>query len=192
MFSSSCSLFVGVQLSLLAIVSANIFVCNQQQTVDDYVDVSSTFGPDLPPKGLRGVLVKAEPSNGCSAIANPPSVGNYTGKWLALINRQNCSFEMKVRNAQAAGYDCAVVHNVDSDELVAMSARNHTGILIPSVFVGSHTGLILEKEYLYTKGYQLKVDDLPKKDKAKVDLQAPLILTWPWYFNPYTRTNYCL
>lgn len=31
--------------------------------------------------------------------------------------RYNCSFEVKVRNAQAAGYDCAIVRNVNSSDL---------------------------------------------------------------------------
>ncbi|KAJ8956859.1 hypothetical protein NQ318_014274 [Aromia moschata] len=59
----------------------------------------------------------------------------------------NCSFEQKVRTAQSAGYNAVIVYNVDSDELVPMSAKNGTGIYIPSVFVGQTWGLTLKKDY---------------------------------------------
>lgn len=54
---------------------------------------------------------------------------------------------MKVRNAQAAGYDAAIIYNVHSEQLVPMSAKNSTGIYIPSVFVSQSSGLLLEAIY---------------------------------------------
>lgn len=33
------------------------------------------------------------------------------------IHSGNCSFEQKVRNAQAAGYAAVIVHNVGSEDL---------------------------------------------------------------------------
>ena len=62
-------------------------------------------------------MAYAEPPTACHAIAGPPSDTNYDGAWIALIARFNCSFEVKVRMAQQAGYDAAIIHNVNESEL---------------------------------------------------------------------------
>ena len=76
-------------------------------------------------------MVNAEPPDGCAELQPPPSDENETGKWIVLMPRytekRNCSFEQKVRTGQAAGYDAVVVHNVNSNQLVPMSAKNDTG-----------------------------------------------------------------
>lgn len=36
---------------------------------------------------------------------------------LSLFQRYNCSFETKVRYAQAAGYAAAIVYNINSNDL---------------------------------------------------------------------------
>lgn len=60
----------------------------------------------------------AEPLQACSDIKTPPNDTRYEGNnWIVLIARFNCSFEDKIRNAQKAGYDAAIVHNVGSNEL---------------------------------------------------------------------------
>lgn len=38
-------------------------------------------------------------------------------QWCVVVARFNCSFEAKIRNAQAAGYDAVIVHNVGSNEV---------------------------------------------------------------------------
>jgi len=43
-----------------------------------------------------------------------------------------------------------------------MSAKDSVGILIPSVFVGEITGLVIKDNYLYNQGYFVVInDDLP-------------------------------
>jgi E3 ubiquitin-protein ligase RNF13 len=37
--------------------------------------------------------------------------------WGVLIKRYDCNFEQKVRYAQNASYDIAIVHNVNSSEI---------------------------------------------------------------------------
>lgn len=62
------------------------------------------------------MIVKAIPEDGCQSITPPPSKSiNYTGKWIALIKRGTCHFDEKVRNAQNATYDMAIVYNNSSD-----------------------------------------------------------------------------
>ena len=61
----------------------------------------------------------------------------------------NCTFDLKVYNAQRAGFAAAIVYNYDSDILLTMSSSNLYSIRIPSVFVGQSTGLELRSQYTY-------------------------------------------
>lgn len=153
-------------LGLLTTVHGNIIVYTEDVPhiiTEEFRDMPASFGPELPPDGLRGFLVVGKPEDGCSPLAKPPvDTDNFTGKWIVLVARYNCSFEVKVRNAQAAGFDCAIVHNVNSSELETMSAKNPDGITIPSVFVSELAGEILGEEYIYTNRYYIMVNgDLP-------------------------------
>ncbi|KAI5635851.1 PA domain-containing protein [Phthorimaea operculella] len=144
--------------------AADIVVLTQDvphTIVEELRDMPADFGPDVPLEGLKGFLVVGEPEDGCTAIKPPPAADNFTKKWIVLLARYNCSFEIKVRNAQNAGFDCAIVHNVNSSDLEKMSAKNPEGIDIPSVFVGSEDGSELA-ECNYTTGLYIMVNsDLP-------------------------------
>lgn len=63
------------------------------------------------------MVVYADPPTACHKIQAPPNNTKYNGNWIVLIRRYNCSFEIKVRMAQQAGYDAAIVHNVNGNEL---------------------------------------------------------------------------
>ncbi|XP_021108681.1 E3 ubiquitin-protein ligase RNF13 isoform X6 [Heterocephalus glaber] len=62
---------------------------------------------------------------------------------------------LKVLNAQRAGYKAAIVHNVDSDDLISMGS-NDIDVLkkidIPSVFIGESSANSLKDEFTYEKG----------------------------------------
>ncbi|XP_058890438.1 E3 ubiquitin-protein ligase RNF13-like isoform X2 [Acipenser ruthenus] len=62
---------------------------------------------------------------------------------------------IKVLNAQKAGYKAAIVHNVESEDLISMGS-NDVDIVkqidIPSVFIGERTANFLKEEYSYEKG----------------------------------------
>ncbi|KAG7304178.1 hypothetical protein JYU34_011114 [Plutella xylostella] len=136
----------------------------QHFIADEFRDLPASFGADLPIEGLRGFLAAGAPADGCGPLEKPPVVENFTNKWIVLLARYNCTFEVKVRNAQAAGYDCAIVHNVNASDLETMSAKDPDGIVIPSVFVSDLAGLILRQEYVYsaTNAYYIMVNgDLP-------------------------------
>ncbi|XP_026324292.1 E3 ubiquitin-protein ligase RNF13 [Hyposmocoma kahamanoa] len=156
---------VAYVAGLLAIARGSIIVYTEEvphTIAEEFRDMPANFGPDLPVDGLRGLLVGGEPHDGCQPLIKPPQIDNFTGKWIVLVARYNCSFEVKVRNAQAAGYDCAIVHNVNSSDLETMSAKNADDIVIPSVFVSDVAGLSLVEEYNYTRGYYIMVNgDLP-------------------------------
>lgn len=63
------------------------------------------------------MAIYANPPSACQKIQAPPNITDYNGNWIVLIRRYNCSFEIKVRMAQEAGYDAVIVHNVNSNEL---------------------------------------------------------------------------
>lgn len=107
------------------------------------------------------MLVRAEPIHACEKIARPPNIENRTGKWVVLISRNNCSFETKVRMAQAAFFDGVIVHNVHSDALEPMSANNSTGIHIPSVFVGETAGIVLRTVYARPEFFIIINSEIP-------------------------------
>lgn len=108
------------------------------------------------------MLVVAQPAEACDTIPNPPTnETNRTGKWMVLIARNNCSYELKIRMAQAALFDAAIVHNVGSDDIFPMSANNSTGIFIPSVFVSENSGLLLRKFYANNNYYLIINSEVP-------------------------------
>lgn len=67
-----------------------------------FEDLPALFGNPLPKDGLMGVLVVSRPLNGCTAIDSPPplptSYDANTTKFIALIRRYDCNFDIKVSN----------------------------------------------------------------------------------------------
>ncbi|KAL0128345.1 hypothetical protein PUN28_003555 [Cardiocondyla obscurior] len=134
----------------------------RHQIEEEFRDMPAKFGNVILPEGIKGMVAYAEPATACHAIQSPPNLTDYDGNWIVLIQRFNCSFEIKVRMAQQAGYDAAIIHNVNSNELEPMSAKNSMGISIPSVFVSEITGLVIKENYLYKNQYFILInDDLP-------------------------------
>lgn len=134
----------------------------RHQIEEEFRDMQARFGGTLQAEGIKGMVVYADPPTACHEIQGPPNDTNYEGKWIVLIARYECNFEIKVRMAQQAGYDAAIIHNVNSNELEPMSAKDSVGIVIPSVFVSELTGLIIKQNYLYDQLYFVLInDDLP-------------------------------
>ncbi|NWI65649.1 RNF13 ligase, partial [Todus mexicanus] len=125
---------------------------NGTQTFDD---LPARFGYRLPAEGLKGFLINSKPENACEPIAPPPLKDNSSSAFIVLIRRLECNFDIKVLNAQRAGYKAAIVHNVDSDDLISMGS-NDIEVLkkidIPSVFIGETSANSLKEEFTYEKG----------------------------------------
>ncbi|XP_061595830.1 E3 ubiquitin-protein ligase RNF167 [Cololabis saira] len=142
---------MGTQLSVLILffcsilvptpANAYIYVYYNNLTSMLFEDLPALFGPALPREGFMGVLVVSRPLNGCSVMDPPPSLppsfDANTTKFVALIRRYDCNFDIKVLHAQQAGYSAAIIHNMYSDILFNMNSSNDTiadEIDIPSVF----------------------------------------------------------
>jgi E3 ubiquitin-protein ligase RNF13 len=96
------------------------------------------------------------PEHACTPIKSPPNISYVQpDEWIALIMRTptiygNCSFDVKVHNAQLAGFKAAIVYNSESDDLLTMSSSGKYSIKIPSVFVGHSSGIEMKMFYTYT------------------------------------------
>ncbi|XP_076175453.1 E3 ubiquitin-protein ligase RNF167-like isoform X2 [Ptiloglossa arizonensis] len=164
---------INHQLQLWLMFLVVCVVCNRadilvfsatarHQIEEEFRDMPARFGGMIQSEGIKGMVVYADPPTACRDIQAPPNITNYIGNWIVLIARCNCTFELKVRMAQKAGYDAAIIHNVNDNELEPMTAEHPLGILIPSVFVSENTGQILKENYLYNKRcFVLINDDTP-------------------------------
>ncbi|XP_056132459.1 E3 ubiquitin-protein ligase RNF13 [Lampris incognitus] len=136
-------------------VEADIAAYSFDNKTGNFDDLPARFGYRLPSDGLKGFLIGARPENACQPIEPPPPSNNLTGAFIVLIKRFDCNFDIKVLNAQKAGYKAAIVHNVDSDDLISMGSNDldvMKQIDIPSVFVSEETANSLRDDYTYDKG----------------------------------------
>ncbi|NXN13563.1 RNF13 ligase, partial [Indicator maculatus] len=136
-------------------VEADILAYNLENGTQTFDDLPARFGYRLPAEGLKGFLINSKPENACEPIAPPPLRDNSSSAFIVLIRRLECNFDIKVLNAQRAGYKAAIVHNVDSDDLISMGS-NDIEVLkkidIPSVFIGETSARSLKEEFTYEKG----------------------------------------
>ncbi|XP_074047184.1 E3 ubiquitin-protein ligase RNF13 isoform X2 [Macrotis lagotis] len=105
-------------------VEADILAYNFENVSQTFDDLPARFGYRLPTEGLKGFLINSKPENACEPIAPPPLKDNSSSAFIVLIRRLDCNFDIKVLHAQKAGYKAAIVHNVDSDDLISMGSND--------------------------------------------------------------------
>lgn len=99
----------------------------------------AAFGPPLTPAGFTGDVELATDGAGLSPTdACEPLVGFTPGK-IALLDRGNCTFVIKVKNAQNAGAVGVIVANNVSPGTNTMGGADPT-ILIPSAMISLNDG----------------------------------------------------
>lgn len=101
--------------------------------------VSSTFGPELDTTGVTGDVVLSPVLDGCTALPANSLVGK-----IGLIQRGDCNFSDKVKNAQVAGAVAAIIYSLpDSTVTPGMGGEDAT-VTIPSVLIPYTEGAYLK------------------------------------------------
>ncbi|XP_027847460.1 E3 ubiquitin-protein ligase RNF13 isoform X2 [Aphis gossypii] len=155
MFRKATAFIALIAFATTVKCDISIYNKDQQQLDLEFKDAQSLFGADIPSDGIKGYIMSAVPEDGCTKIGSPPK----SGSWFALIKRGNCNFDVKVRNAQNSNYTLAIIFNVNSSIVVPMNGKNTSDIVIPSVFVGESTGIMLRDYYDYLNGYYVIIDN---------------------------------
>ncbi|MFN2491287.1 MAG: PA domain-containing protein [Pyrinomonadaceae bacterium] len=105
----------------------------------NYTVGTAAFGSPLATTGVTGIVAQAAPVDGCTSF---PS-GVFSGR-IALIDRGNCNFTVKVKNAQVAGAVGVIIAN-NIPGIIQMSGGDST-ISIPSVLVSDTDGFTIKNQ----------------------------------------------
>ncbi|GAX82721.1 hypothetical protein CEUSTIGMA_g10147.t1 [Chlamydomonas eustigma] len=167
-----------VYLSFTAYLSnAEIYIVSTTYRVEPIGLLEADFGPPVPELGTEGMLKVAAPEDACQ----PFTFQDFITPWFALISRQqeypssNCTFDVKVMNAQMAGAAAAIVYDNVFENLIIMSKPpGHPSPGIPSVFINQQAGLLLTK-LLQVEG-QLRVRITPMTGSEWITLLMSLVM----------------
>lgn len=108
-----------------------------------FLDAPARFSPRINSSGICGALLVADPLDACSSLVN--TVSQFDHIKFALIVRGNCSFLEKVRNAQLAGFDGAIVFDDQVEKNLIAMIGSPEGIWMSAVFVSNEAGETLMK-----------------------------------------------
>ena len=120
----------------------NVAVNSPGGIAGDYNAGGAAFGAALDTTGITGDLAYVDDGGGadirdaCEAMP-----ANSLDGLIALIDRGNCEFGLKVLNAENAGAIAAIVVNNDGDGTINMGAGANGGaVTISSAFIGQSDG----------------------------------------------------
>lgn len=108
----------------------------------NYAAQPASFGPPLTAGGTTADIIVANPVRGCNADMPFVNAGQMSGK-IVVVNRGDCTFTEKVKNAQNAGAIGVIVVNNVSSGLAPMGGSDGT-ITIRSVGVSQADGNLLK------------------------------------------------
>jgi len=129
---------------------SNILKVNMPSPIaNTYPAVKSTLGPQIgnAPITANAVLVddgSTNGSQGCAALINSTALA---GK-IAIVDRGNCTFVVKIERAQAAGAIAVIVVNNTGGNPIAMGGTGGGSITIPSVMVSQTIGNAIKAQML--------------------------------------------
>jgi hypothetical protein len=140
-----------------------------------YLAAGAEFGPALTVSGVTAPLRLVNDGAGTSATdaCEPSPAGSLSGA-IALIDRGNCEFALKVKNAQDAGALAAIVaNNINGDSVQTMGAGTdravNRAIAIGSVFVSQNSGIALKAQTSGTTATVALSDPQPLHRDGDID-----------------------
>ncbi|HFS66848.1 MAG TPA: T9SS type A sorting domain-containing protein, partial [Flavobacteriia bacterium] len=133
-------IFGGSSGATTLIYNADLVVNSPSGIAGNYVAVQAGFGPALTNTGITGDLILAN-DNG-STLACTAFGPDATGK-IAVIDRGNCNFTVKVKNAQDNGAVGVIMIQSLPDFPFTMGGTDAT-ITIPSVMISKADGELLK------------------------------------------------
>ena len=117
------------------------------------------FGFSLETSQVTADVAVASVLDGCTALP----AGSLNSK-IGLIERGNCTFTKKVKTAQDAGADAAIIFNSPTDTTLSAMSGSDSSITIPSILIGNAEGEYMKT--LISNGETVNVtlkDDIAKR-----------------------------
>lgn len=107
-----------------------------------FKSTEASFAPAMGGSGMSGMLMQANPADTCSTLdVNESS----TSPLILLTMRGNCAFDLKVQNAQSAGFLAVVIYASDYSSPLLTMAGNPEGIYVHALYVTREAGEALLK-----------------------------------------------
>ncbi len=111
-----------------------------------YNAMGAGFGPSLSVIGLTGDVVVVDDGVGTTTDACEAVINDLTGN-IALIDRGDCTFVLKITNAQNAGaIGVIIANNVGTSIFTMADDGNGATVTIPSVFIGQGDGIAIKND----------------------------------------------
>jgi hypothetical protein len=121
-------------------VSAEVVHLTQTKPVGNYkrswLGLISAFGPRVPPEGIAGQVVMANPIDACDQLHNKAVI---KGK-IVLVHRGTCTFVRKIQRCQEAHASAVIVVNIQGNGDPLIMAGDGLGVLIPSFSISKSIG----------------------------------------------------
>ena len=133
-----------------------------------YPAQGAAFGPPLDPTGVSGTALLAHDGAGASDTDGCEAITTNLAASIAVIDRGNCAFVVKVKNAQNAGAVGVIIANQLGDSIFTMGGTDST-ITIPSVIVGLSSGNAIKATPLPAAGTIRLTDPPPLQIDGDLD-----------------------
>jgi extracellular elastinolytic metalloproteinase len=113
-------------------------------SIGEFPAGGASWGAQLTATGVSGAIVAATDAGGVSANDGCEAfTANSPGGQLALVDRGNCNFTVKAKNAQLAGYLGVVIANNQGGDTIQSMGGEDTTVTIPGVLISQNNGAAL-------------------------------------------------